>query len=53
MADKWTDERIDDFRADVNRRFDALVNEIDRRFEEVERRFREVEKRSGRARRGS
>jgi hypothetical protein len=35
----WTDERLDDFRSDVNRRFD----EVDRRFDEVYRRFDKVE----------
>ena len=39
MRDSWTDERLDDFRGDVNRRFD----EVDRRFEEVGRRFDRVE----------
>jgi tetrahydromethanopterin S-methyltransferase subunit G len=31
MRESWTDERLDDFRSDVNRRFDA----IDRRFDHV------------------
>ncbi len=35
MRQSWTDERLDDFRGEVNRRFD----EVDRRFEEVDRRF--------------
>jgi hypothetical protein len=37
----WTDERLDDFKENVNRRFD----EVDRRFDEVDRRFEEVDKR--------
>ena len=36
--ESWTDERLDDFRVDVNRRFD----EVDRRFDEVDRRFDEA-----------
>jgi hypothetical protein len=39
MRESWTDERLDDFRGDVNRRFD----EVDRRFEEVDRRFDRVD----------
>jgi hypothetical protein len=35
----WTDERMDDFAANVDRRFD----EVDRRFGEVDRRFDRVE----------
>jgi tetrahydromethanopterin S-methyltransferase subunit G len=31
MRQSWTDDRLDDFRADVNRRFD----EVDRRFDEI------------------
>ena len=41
MRESWTDERLDDFRSDVNRRFDS----VDRRFEEVDRRFDGVDKR--------
>lgn len=32
MRDGWTDERLDDFRDDVNRRFDK----VDRRFDKVD-----------------
>lgn len=32
MRDGWTDERLDDFRDDVNRRFDR----VDRRFDKVD-----------------
>ena len=39
MRESWTDERLDDFRADVGRRFD----EVDRRFDEVDRRFDRVD----------
>ncbi len=39
MRDEWTDERLDDFRDDVNRRFDA----VDRRFDKVDRRFDKVD----------
>jgi len=31
----WTDERLDDFKENVNRRFD----EVDRRFDRLEERF--------------
>jgi len=33
MREAWTDERLDDFRAEVNRRFD----EVNRRFDRLER----------------
>jgi hypothetical protein len=39
MRESWTDERLDDFRGEVNRRFD----EVDRRFGEVDRRFDKVD----------
>jgi hypothetical protein len=32
MREGWTDERLDDFRDEVNRRFDA----VDRRFDKVD-----------------
>jgi chromosome segregation ATPase len=32
MRESWTDERLDDFRDDVNRRFD----EVSKRFDKVE-----------------
>jgi hypothetical protein len=32
MRESWTDARLDDFRSDVNRRFD----EVDHRFDKVE-----------------
>ena len=32
MRDEWTDQRLDDFRDDVNRRFDG----VDRRFDKVD-----------------
>ncbi len=35
----WTDQRLDDFRADVNRRF----NEVDKRFDQVDKRFDRIE----------
>jgi len=41
MRQSWTDERLDDFRTDVDRRFD----EVDRRFDEVDERFDKVDKR--------
>lgn len=32
MRESWTDERLDDFRGDVNRRFD----EVDNRFDKID-----------------
>lgn len=39
--EEWTDARIDDFRENVNQRFD----QVDQRFDEVDKRFGRVEKR--------
>ena len=39
MRESWTDARLDDFRMDVDRRFD----EVDKRFDKVEKRFDKVE----------
>lgn len=44
MRQSWTDDRLDDFRADVNRRFD----EVDRQFDKVDRRFDKVDAELGR-----
>jgi hypothetical protein len=41
VRQSWTDDRLDDFRAETQRRFD----EVDRRFDEVDRRFDDVDKR--------
>ncbi len=41
MRQSWTDDRLDDFRGEVNRRFDA----VDRRFDRVDQRFEAVDKR--------
>lgn len=30
MRESWTDERLDDFRDDVNRRFDKVDRQLDR-----------------------
>lgn len=35
MRESWTDERLDDFRAETARRFDS----VDKRFDSVERRM--------------
>ena len=45
MREAWTDERLDDFRGEVNRRFD----EVDRQFEKVDRRFDRVDHELNRA----
>jgi hypothetical protein len=39
MNDGWTDERMDDFRDEVYRRFDKLEGGVDRRFDGVDQRF--------------
>jgi len=39
MRESWTDERLDDFRDEVNRRFD----EVDRQFGKVDHRFDKVD----------
>ncbi len=41
MRESWTDARLDDFRENVDRRFD----EVDRRFDKVDKRFDTVDKR--------
>jgi hypothetical protein len=33
MRKSWTDERLDDFRVDVDRRFDELGRRVDRGFD--------------------
>jgi hypothetical protein len=40
VRESWTDERLDDFRGEVNRRF----GEVDRRFDEVDKRFDKVDR---------
>lgn len=56
MNDGWTDERMDDFRDEVyrrfdkaeeavNRRFDIAEEDVNRRFDEVNRRFMDVDRR--------
>lgn len=41
VRDGWTDERMDDFRGEVNRRFDK----VDERFDKFEERFGKLEER--------
>jgi hypothetical protein len=38
MRESWTDARLDDFRGDVDRRFDG----VDKRFDKVEREIRDL-----------
>ena len=38
MRKSWTDERLDDFRVDVDRRFD----DVDKRFDKVDRELTRV-----------
>jgi hypothetical protein len=46
MRQSWTDDRLDDFRAEMNRRFDEANGEMNRRFDEangeMNRRFDEA-----------
>jgi archaellum component FlaC len=39
MRQSWTDDRLDDFRGEVNRRFDM----VDKRFDKVDERFDKVD----------
>ncbi|HEU4706491.1 MAG TPA: hypothetical protein VFS64_04840 [Solirubrobacterales bacterium] len=41
----WTDERLDDFRAEVNRRFDSVEADIRELRSEIKASFAEVDKR--------
>lgn len=44
----WTDERLDDFRADVSGRFDGVdrrLERIDQRFDRIEERFDRIDAR--------
>ena len=41
VRESWTDERLDDFRDEVNRRF----NKVDERFDKFEERFGKLEER--------
>ena len=47
-VNRQTNKRIDDFRNDVNRRFEAVdkrFEAVDRRFEAVDRRFEAIDRR--------
>ncbi len=43
MRKSWTDERLDDFRVDMDRRFDEFREDMNRRFGEVDKRFDKVD----------
>jgi hypothetical protein len=48
MRQSWTDDRLDDFRGEVDRRFDDVdrrFDDVDRRFDKVDRRFEKVDRR--------
>jgi archaellum component FlaC len=48
MRESWTDERLDDFRAETARRLDKIdtrFDRIDERFEKVDERFEKVDER--------
>lgn len=38
--EQWTDQRLDDFKENVNQRFD----QVDKRFDQVDKRFDQVDK---------
>jgi archaellum component FlaC len=41
--ESWTDERLDEFKASVNQRFD----QVDKRFDQVDKQFEQVERQIG------
>lgn len=46
MRESWTDERLDDFRAETARRLDGIdarLEKVDERFEKVDARFDKVD----------
>lgn len=43
VRESWTDERLDDFRGEVTRRFDAVDKRFERFEGEVDRRFDKVD----------
>lgn len=48
MRESWTDERLDDFRAETARRLDGLdarFDKVDARFDKVDARFERLEAR--------
>jgi tetrahydromethanopterin S-methyltransferase subunit G len=45
MRESWTDERLDDFAANTERRFDRLERRMDAGFDKVDERFEKVETR--------
>jgi hypothetical protein len=45
MRDSWTDERLDDFRDEVNRRFDEAERRTDLRFDDVDRQLEKLDSR--------
>ena len=48
MRESWTDERMDDFRDEVNRRFDKVDKRFDKAEDDVNRRFDKVDRELGR-----
>lgn len=44
MRQSWTDERLDDFRAETTRRFDALERRMDEGFNETRAEFRSLQR---------
>ncbi len=43
MRDSWTDERLDDFAANTERRFDRLERQVDARFDKVDARLDRID----------
>jgi hypothetical protein len=43
VRESWTDERLDDFRGEVNRRFDKVDKRFDKVEADVDRRFDKVD----------
>lgn len=43
MRQSWTDDRLDDFRGDVNRRFDGVDKHFDEFGRQVDKRFDKVD----------
>jgi predicted nuclease with TOPRIM domain len=41
----WTDDRLDEFAAQTERRFDRLEQRMDARFDKVDQRFERIEER--------
>jgi hypothetical protein len=45
MRDSWNDDRLDEFAAQTDRRFDRLEHKIDERFDKIDQRFDKIDER--------